>query len=117
MEIIKVCKKIISNQSSREIDSCLLEELETLRNTFPGFKEKFRMIMSCCGHRKYPKTLIVQNNFSKCYFEWFSGVILSGDERSDNREPFYKRDSVGYYFIPSIGLIEGSQNNDKTANS
>jgi hypothetical protein len=97
-----MCEKLISKGSARDIDSCLVEELETLKNTFPRFKEKFTMIMSCCGHGKYQKTLIVQNNFSQHYFEWFSVTSLDSTERSDSRAPFYQRDDEGHYFIPEV---------------
>ena len=97
-----MCEKIISKGSAWRIDPCLVEELETLKNTFPRFKEKFTMIMSCCGHGVYHKTLIVQNNYSTYYFEWFSGTSLTSTKRSDSRVPFYLRDKEAHYFIPEV---------------
>ncbi len=97
-----MCEKVTEGRPARNIDPCLVEELKEIKNTFPRFKEKFKMIMSCCGHFKYSKTLIVQNIFSKAYFEWFSGTFLSGTKRADTREPFYKRDKEGYYYIPEV---------------
>lgn len=88
--------------SAREIDPCLVEELKQIENTFPRFKEKFKSIMSCCGHGKYQKTFVVQNKGSKYYFDWFSGIGLTTTKRADSRKPFYKRDKEGYYFIPEI---------------
>ena len=102
-----MCEKIITHGSAREIDPCLEEELKKLENTFPRFKEKFKMIMSCCGHYKYSKTLILQNRGSKVHFEWFSGIRLSGTKRSDTRAPFYRRDKEGYYYIPEINEQKG----------
>ncbi len=99
-----MCEKIITKGSAKNIDPCLVEELETIKNTFPRFKEKFKMIMSCCGHGKYPKTLIIQNKFSMCFFEWFSDISLTSTKRSDTRKPFYKRDSNGYYYIPEVSM-------------
>lgn len=97
-----MCEKIITKGSAIEIDSCIVEELEEIKNTFPNFKEKFQDIMSCCGHSKYTKTFVVQNNFSQHYFEWFSGTSLSGNKRSDSRAPFYTRDDEGHYYIPEV---------------
>lgn len=97
-----MCEKIISKGSARKIDPCLVKELDEIRDTFPRFKEKFEMLMSCCGHGKYSKTLIVRNRFSGSCFEWFSNTHLEGTKRADSREPFYKRDSDGYYFIPEV---------------
>lgn len=97
-----MCEKLVTNGSARNIDSCLIHELESIKNTFPRFKDKFKMIMSCCGHGKYHKTLIVQNNYSQHFFEWFNGISLTSNKRSDSRKPFYKRDDEGYYFIPEV---------------
>lgn len=98
----EVCEKIISKGTARNIDPCLIEELEALKNEYPKFKEKFQLIMSCCGHGKYPKTIIVKNRYSRTCFEWLSGVTLSGTRRSDSKAPFYKRDKEGHYYIPEI---------------
>ena len=107
-----MCEKIISEGSARNIDPCLEKELEEIRDTFPRFNEKFRMKMSCCGHFKYSKTLVVQNRGSKVCFEWFSGTSLEGTKRSDTREPFYKRDKGGYYYIPEVDKVMGRSRAD-----
>lgn len=99
-----MCDKIISKSHNRNIDSCLIKELEDIKEHFPRFKEKFKMIMSCCGHGKYAKTLVVQNRASLVSFEWFSGVSLEGTKRSDSKEPFYKRDPLGHYYIPEVEM-------------
>jgi hypothetical protein len=95
-----MCKKIITEGSARNIDPCLEKELEQIKT--PYFQKKFEIKMSCCGHGKYSKTLIVQNRGSKCIFEWFSVIRLSGTKRGDSRAPFYKRDPEGYYYIPEV---------------
>lgn len=105
-----MCEKLVTNGSARNIDPCLIHELESIKNTFPRFKEKFEMIMSCCGHGKYHKTLVVQNNSSKHYFEWFSVTSLVATERSDSRAPFYERDDEGYYFIPEVEAYLNKKN-------
>ena len=97
-----MCEKIITEGSARNRDPCLKVELKELENTFPRFKKKFRTIMSCCGHYKYSKTLVVQNIGSGACFEWFSGTTLVGTRRADSRAPYYKRDREGYYFIPEV---------------
>lgn len=102
----EVCEKIISKGAAREIDPCLIEELEALKNEYPKFKEKFQLIMSCCGHGKYSKTIIVKNRYSGACFEWLSGIMLSGTKRSDSRAPFYRRDKEGHYYIPKMIVID-----------
>ena len=50
----------------------------------------------CCGHGKYPKTVIVEvGDSNKCvYMELISGIIIPRKKR------FYKRDKFGFYYIP-----------------
>ena len=65
-----MCEKIVSKQAAREIDPCLIDEINELKTV--KWNLKFQSIMSCCGHGKYQKTLIVKNRASGFYFEWFS---------------------------------------------
>jgi hypothetical protein len=97
-----MCEKIISKGSAKNIDPCLVEELEQIKNEFPRFREKFKSLLSCCGHGKYKKTWVVQNKGSKVAFDWFSRVKLTGTKRSDSRAPYYERDDEGHYFIPEV---------------
>lgn len=97
-----MCEKIISKGSAKNIDSCMIEELENIRENRRAFDKRFKMIMSCCGHGRYSRTLIVQNRGSGYHFEWYSGISLEGTKRSDSRVPFYKRDSLGHYYIPEV---------------
>ena len=97
-----MCEKIISKGAARNIDPCMIEEIEDIRENIRDFDKRFKTIMSCCGHDKYPRTFIVQNKGSGHHFEWYSGVSLTGTKRQDSRAPFYKRDKDGHYYIPEI---------------
>ncbi len=95
-----MCEKTNLGEPSREFDSCLIDEINELKTEY--FNRKFGTIMSCCGHGKYSKTLIVRNKISGAIFEWFSGIRLYGTKRAKNKAPYYKKDSEGYYFIPEV---------------
>lgn len=62
-----------------------------------GFNSSLEPLASCCGHNRYPKTIVVRFRADKGFvFEYFSGVIIPRKRR------FYKRDKEGYYFIPEV---------------
>lgn len=97
-DIGKMCQK--KPYQNRKIDDCLVDEINALKTT--NWNQKFQSIMSCCGHGKYPKTLIVKNRASGKVFEWYSGIDLTKSGRARKRQPYYKKDAEGYYFIPEV---------------
>jgi len=56
----------------------------------------FKVLMCCCGHGKYPMSIVVKDIHYNQQFEIFSGVMLNDKKR------FYKRDKKGMYFIPEL---------------
>jgi len=75
------------------IDPCMREEIKTLQ------KQGLKTLACCCGHGKYPKTIVVQMKsefFPKSGYEIFSGMVIPRAKR------FYKRDSDGVYYIPEM---------------
>lgn len=50
---------------------------------------------ACCGHGKYPLTIIVQNN-DRVIFELVSGIIIPRQKR------FYIKDEEGVYYVPEV---------------
>ena len=97
----KLCEKVISKGAARNIDPCMMDEIDIVRQ-FPRFEIKFKIRMSCCGHGKYPRSLVVQNKGSGFVFEWYSGTSLTRSKRRDSRAPYYKRDKEGYYYLPEV---------------
>lgn len=97
-----MCEKIITKCHSKEVDPCLVDEINELKTT--EWNKKFMSIMSCCGHGKYSKSLIVKNRASSAIFEWYSGIALIKKKRSgkSGRKGFYKRDDEGHYYIPEV---------------
>jgi hypothetical protein len=76
---------------SRFIDPCLVEIIKFLK------ENGIETISSCCGHGKYPITIIVKTNEIGITQEIFSGIIFK-----DRKKKYYKKDKEGIYFIPEI---------------
>lgn len=47
----------------------------------------------CCGHGKYPMTIVVENKMGLVY-ELISSKVIT------RKRNFYKKDEDGYYYIP-----------------
>jgi len=59
----------------------------------------YKVILCCCGHEKYPPSIIVRNKRNRFkVFELFTKIELG--YRKGKR--YYKKDKEGYYFIPEI---------------
>lgn len=58
---------------------------------------KYETKACCCGHGKYPRTLIVglKKGGDKC-FEFFTGKLIN------RKRNFYKKDGDGYYYIQEV---------------
>ena len=68
--------------------------IDVLQNLMMIAKLPTKIVASCCGHNKYPRTVVckgVNRNY-----ELFTNITIP---RTRN---FYKRDSEGYYYIPEI---------------
>ena len=72
----------------RFIDACMKPFVEKL------LEMNFITLACCCGHGKYPKTIVVQGLAGA--WEYRSGKQIDRSRR------FYKRDVEGLYFIPEI---------------
>ena len=81
-----MCKE----HNPRRIDRCMRYAISYLNTR--GIKT----LASCCGHNKYPKTLIVEHDTNKLPIEIFSLKFIMRKKR------FYKKDNKGFYFIPEI---------------
>ena len=74
----------------RVIDKCMrnLIKLLNCRN--------IKTLANCCGHNKYPMTIIIETPLSKKPFEILHQIHLP------RKRKFYKKDKDGYYFIPEV---------------
>lgn len=87
---------------NRNIDECIRPIVDEI-NQDP----ELRTLSSCCGHRKFAKTIVVKNIFINKIYEYFSGTELG--ERKRNR--YYrsvkikllgKRVFTRFYYIPEV---------------
>ena len=73
------------------IDECMKEEIFNLN------KQGIKTLACCCGHKKYPKTIIYKKGNE--IYDLISGVRIPRTER------FYVKDKQCIFFIPeSIGI-------------
>ncbi len=80
--------KFNPKNDSRFIDPCMVALIEYFK------KDKYiKTLGSCCGHGKYPMTLIVKNNHGNIY-------ELISSKNIPRKKQFYKKDKQGYYYIP-----------------
>lgn len=92
---------------NQRIDPCMRHKIHSLQNT--GIEPK----ACCCGHGKYPATIIVRSR-EGVNVEYYSGVIIQRKKR------FYRRDSVGMFFIPETmppTQVEGILSQDAITNT
>ena len=87
-----MCKKLkIKKNPSSVIDKCLRNLIERMQDEC----EEAEPIASCCGHGRYPMTIVAKNSFGDRY-EVMTDLPLR------NKRKFYKRDADGYYYIPEV---------------
>jgi len=77
--------KFNSKNNSRFIDPCIKNLIEYIPNTFA----------CCCGHGKYPMTIIVKNVKGE-FIEIISGKVIP------RKKKFYKKDKRGVFYIPEV---------------
>ena len=58
----------------------------------------------CCGHGRYPTTIVVRIRASNHIIEYYSGIHLADKPRSPKR--YYVKDGKGYYYIPEVEKIK-----------
>jgi len=86
-----MCKFNLKNDS-RRIDPCMVKVIDNLQ-----VFGKIRTLACCCGHGKYPMTLVIDIGLSKRLpLEIFSGKQI------ERKKKFYKKDKQGYYYIPEV---------------
>lgn len=86
-----MCKKL--KGCGRKIDPCIKKLIE---NIVVMCTKDWVTVASCCGHGKYPMTIVVKYLPSGATFEICHGVYLS------RKTKFYKKDKQGHYYIPEV---------------
>jgi len=102
-----MCKKTKYHKTSNtQIDKCMRPLIKYLK------KEGRNTVACCCGHGRYPMTIVVGRetsvvrtrripfNITEVITLWFE-EILSGKVIPRKRR-FYLKDKQGYYYIPEV---------------
>jgi len=81
----------------RKVDFCMQKICEfvgTLSNL--NTKGRLKIVASCCGHGKYPPSIIVRNHLGHTW-DLITNIVIR-----DRKKRFYKKDKQGYYYIPEV---------------
>ena len=77
--------------SNTRIDKCMKHLIKFIK--VKG--GKIQPIACCCGHGKYPMTIVVRNHLGHTW-ELLSNEVIR------RKRNFYKRDKQGFYYIPEL---------------
>jgi len=88
----KLCK---NGKSNSRIDKCMTTLVKNLNRLLESLKDGYRVKACCCGHGKYPMTIIVRTKYGH-HFDFCSDYLIPRIKK------FYKKDSEGYYYIPEV---------------
>lgn len=87
---------------NQRIDPCMKQTLHFLE------KFGFNILACCCGHGKYPQTIVYQNSggetFAAVVSKSLPAYLLQNTVRMPRKKRFYKRDLDGVFFIPEIAF-------------
>ena len=86
-----MCKKKQFRYCPSEVDECMKTFIPLLNLCLA---ENHKTVACCCGHGRYPMTLLVRSN--KVVIDLFSGEIIP------RKRNFYKKDKKGYHYIPEV---------------
>ena len=72
------------------IDPCMIHILKHIEG---------KVVACCCGHGKYPMTIIKHVEF---HLEGHHFVEIVSGKKIPRKKRFYKRDNKGIYYIPEV---------------
>lgn len=82
------------NRSGR-VDRCIRGLIAALRSS-----TEFETLASCCGHGKYPMTIVARRRPNGSPFELMSGLQIP------RRRNFYRKDADGFYYLPEARGVD-----------
>ena len=85
--------KFKDNGEHNRIDKCMKPLIQLLSD------QGYKTIACCCGHNKYPMTIIVK---PELYPEKGGGFEILSSTYIPRKRKFYKKDKKGYYYIPEV---------------
>lgn len=86
--------KFNPKNDSRRIDPCMKNFIGVLQL---ALKDNHKIVASCCGHGKYPMTIVAKVKWKHSKEGIFD--LVSGEE-IPRKKKFYKKDKQGVYYIP-----------------
>ena len=90
--------KFNPDNDGRRIDPCMRNLIKFINN-YSGWET----ISSCCGHGKYPMTIVVKSEVvKKGLSNQYCGLEIVSGEYIERIKRFYKKDKQGFYFIPEV---------------
>lgn len=83
--------KFVNNTKRSRIDRCMKPFMSMLNLVID---RKYEIVACCCGHKKYPMTIIIRRIGIGYYYDLVSGAPIP------RKRNFYKKDKSGYFYIP-----------------
>ena len=91
-------KEVIIQDKSISVDSCIAETVQMINTELSN---KIKTLGCCCGHGKYPKTIVVKDLLTGINYEYFTKKII---RRSRN---LYYKDNEGIFHLPEVKTLLG----------
>lgn len=86
-----MCKKCNKKHSNTNRKDICMEKICWLINN----RTEYKTLASCCGHGKYPMTIIITRGWGNP-IEYFSQITIP------RKRKFYIKDKQGYFYIPEV---------------
>jgi len=84
--------KLNKTNKGRRMDPCMKPIIKIISQLMGRANIPGNIVACCCGHNKYPMTIIIQNIYRT--YELFTGNTIPRKRR------FYLKDKQGFYYIP-----------------
>jgi len=96
-----MCEKVNYKTCNTRIDKCMIQFINNLNKGFENqcIKPTYEILACCCGHNKYPMTIIVKNRRGQIF-------DLISNKQIPRKRRYYVRDNDGYYYVPETVNIK-----------
>jgi hypothetical protein len=92
-----MCKQ----HNPRKIDKCMKTLCASIAFWLPDY---LHIVGCCCGHGKYPLTIVCHNDAKDINFLMTQEDDVSREIIIPRKKRFYVKDKQGYYYIPETVL-------------
>jgi len=94
-----MCELNKSN-AGRRIDPCMRG---LILNITHFFIKDITVVACCCGHKRYPMTVLVKDKYGNVW-DIFSNQFIK------RKKKYYRRDVYGYYYVPeTLGSLQDTK--------